>query len=787
MLPRGLAPSITFVCLGALHGPESMGEGHSTVCQPARGSNLCRSAGNEDENRHTTFIKHERCGMLCSEYNGQGKDELRVNRVFDQRLDGLWFDDALFQDAKLGTSEDPERARRRIRAARRRLFMPHVRHRFADWYQMGRKLGDGASAEVHQASARSVDPTTGLPSGDSVSSRRVAVKVFRLDVGGGDRKLAPAEIRGQQEFFKAEWEMLAQLEHPHIVRMYECFKDTTALYIVMELCLGGELIEYVKEISRQRGKGGLEEAGARKLFKQMLYAGSYLHSNKIVHRDVKLENFLLVGDLESKGSDLIKLCDFGTAVYLTDRAPRAYGRIGTLSYTSPEVCADRGATVLADAWSLGVVLYVLLVGAKPFRSKVEEPRDETMRRIQMGAYNQARPGWKAMSSGSRDLVKKLITVEEISRITSWDALKHSWLAKDPTANGNRNSPRDGASSEDDAEDAGNEALRGLADSAYDELRMLSQATTLDPLQRFVLGLCARLTCEADLLAKSLWTTWYHLFFTLDMNKDGVVDFAEIARGMWTVMGPTAGLSAGKLGNMVRAVDLNASGSIEWSEWAAAAMMSTNSFSCKDELLTNALRLIRRNSASDEPLARDKTEELPNDGKFEPRSVTRDSQEDSLAPDSTERSTQVRELLSSWINPQEDLIANLANESAHSSAPEVGLEDLREVLRSTLWISSKDEFQLGSATPRQSSTPSPRDTAMSKRDSEFDLAASPMPSPRGDSWLSQTPLGKSVVSGPIVAPSAPCFVSAAVGGGDDSEPNSPRGFHRSDSSASLSDK
>jgi len=555
----------------------------------------------------------------------------------------------------------------------------------------------------------------------------------------------------------------------------------------MELCHGGELIEYVKEVSKQRGRGGLEEEGARNLFRQMLYAGSYLHANKIVHRDIKLENFLLVGASKTvfgqsrpEGPDVIKLCDFGTAVHLTERAPRAYGRIGTLSYTSPEVCADKGATVLADAWSLGVVLYVLLVGAKPFRSKMEEPREETMRRIQMGAYNQARPGWKTVSSGSRDLVKRLITVEEPLRMSTFDAMRHYWLVGHP-ANGNGE-----GSDENDPKSQPREPdpLENLTESAADALRILSQAELLDPLQRFVVSLCARLTGEGEMLRQSVWPIWYNLFYTLDSNKDGLLDFAELARGMWAVLGATARPNAAQLGAMVRAIDLNLSGAVEWNEWAAAALISTQNFSCKDELLATALRLIRRS-----------TDDLPGGENtlvedFPPETSNTEAENQSLRPlidiadgrqadqdappDSMARSAQVRELMSTWINPQDDLITSLmSGTNISTSTPSVGLADLREVLRSTVWVTSEDRIVTGPTTPRTNSRPDSSALPVRKTPTnsevpfDMDLVSSPLPSPRQ---------GHSVLSGPIVVPSAQ-LVRLGYGSGDDSEPNSPRGFDR----------
>merc|ERR1719215_45506 len=234
-------------------------------------------------------------------------------------------------------------------------------------------------------------------------NRKVAVKVFNVDslAGARSRTADPTSSKRRQSY-QAEKEMLTMLDHPHIVRMYECFEEDTRLYIVLEVCKGGELYTRLVKDSRKAGGGGMEEAQVKELFRQMLLAVGYLHSQNIVHRDIKTENFLLVGEKNSPQNNVLKLCDFGTATRLTNEMPRSMESIGTLSYTAPEIYNNRGATVAADCWSLGVVLYVLVTGTNPFRLPGAVNREETIKRIKEGNFDRSRIAWRNVSEPAQD-------------------------------------------------------------------------------------------------------------------------------------------------------------------------------------------------------------------------------------------------------------------------------------------------------------------------------------------------------------------------------------------------
>lgn len=164
-----------------------------------------------------------------------------------------------------------------------------------------------------------------------------------------------------------------QLHHPHVTQMYEVIATESYIWIVTELCSGGELFDYLAE------KGRLSEEETRIIFGQLCLAVAYLHDKGIVHRDLKLENVLL--DERCR----VKLGDFGfTREY--ERGVYMETFCGTTGYAAPEVlqgkrylgpgkwwsvCIRTTRLILiffaeVDIWSIGVILYCLLTGTLPF-------------------------------------------------------------------------------------------------------------------------------------------------------------------------------------------------------------------------------------------------------------------------------------------------------------------------------------------------------------------------------------------------------------------------------------
>eukprot|EP00929_Paragymnodinium_shiwhaense_P026183 TRINITY_DN15618_c0_g1_i1.p1 TRINITY_DN15618_c0_g1~~TRINITY_DN15618_c0_g1_i1.p1 ORF type:complete len:852 (-),score=176.82 TRINITY_DN15618_c0_g1_i1:269-2824(-) len=577
--------------------------------------------------------------------------------VFESNRAGVESDGILSDGDEEDADGNPRGKRKgtRLVLARQRVFSPHLQLKFSQAYRIERQIGEGSYGSVYEATAlrsphlktpgaastaasprkppaaadrpaaeeRTMvggDAAAGTPAPaaqydeQKAARRQVAVKCFKLGKPQNkDEPLTPhsqekhaREVASRRASFERERSILAQLEHPHIVRMFECFEEASALYIVMEVCKGGELyVRIVQKARDSRGsRGGFEEPTARMFFRQMLFATSYLHAHRIVHRDIKTENFLLLGEQGSPEGDMIKLCDFGTAVQLTETQPRAMERIGTLSYTAPEIYAKAGADTIADAWSLGVVLYVLLVGASPFRTTGNEPREETVRRIKAGAFDKARPAWKALSPASMDIVCRFLVVKESHRLTASEALRHRWVEPrnlvgdaeinanlPPELTGGKASPRVLLSPRSSRA----ESLSNYAPYAPSVVLLISRFTQLHEMEQLALLVCAQMLPEAELLSRGLPIPWYDLFFALDADEDGRLSFPEFALGLSFLLGGRSRSYQAQLQHLVRALDVDCSGSVDWIEWVAVALLSVPPEAMNPEPLCTAFRLLDRPS------------------------------------------------------------------------------------------------------------------------------------------------------------------------------------------------
>lgn len=172
-------------------------------------------------------------------------------------------------------------------------------------------------------------------------------------------------------------------------------------------------------------KGALDETLAKSYLHQILLALNYLHFVvKVIHRDLKPENVLL-----TQGCRVVKLCDFGTAVKLcSGRGMKAQGRIGSLSYAAPEVYSSSSSDFASDMWSSGVLLYVMMCAASPFRNAGDtHPEKTAMERVKKGDINKNREKWKTMPSGAKKLLLRLLQLESEDRPSAHEALRMNGL------------------------------------------------------------------------------------------------------------------------------------------------------------------------------------------------------------------------------------------------------------------------------------------------------------------------------------------------------------------------
>ncbi|XP_028790807.1 CDPK-related kinase 3-like isoform X2 [Neltuma alba] len=223
------------------------------------------------------------------------------------------------------------------------------------------------------------------------------------------------------EDVRREVKMLKALSgHKNVVKFHDAFEDANNVYIVMELCDGGELLDRILS----RG-GRYTEEDAKTILFQALNVIAYCHLQGVVHRDLKPENFLFV----SKDDDSqMKLIDFGLSDFVRP-GERLSDVVGSAYYVAPEVL-HRSYSVEADLWSIGVITYILLCGSRPFWARSESG---IFRSVLKANPNFDDSPWPSVSPEAKDFVKRLLNKDLRKRMTAAQALTHPWLKNENQA------------------------------------------------------------------------------------------------------------------------------------------------------------------------------------------------------------------------------------------------------------------------------------------------------------------------------------------------------------------
>jgi len=276
-----------------------------------------------------------------------------------------------------------------------KLFIDETNDNPSKKYEILSKLGSGSFGSVYLAR-------------NKYTNEKVALKQIKKSSAN---LLSDGEITD-------EIEILKNLDHPDIVRIIESFNTKNSYILITEYCEGGELFDQVKN--------QLSETQIAVIFKQVLSGLAYLHSNNIVHRDLKLENILIHEIEKSKttGEDLfnIKIIDFGTArIFDKKRNPQSI--VGSSYYIAPEVLRQK-YNKECDLWSVGVILYMFIVGHAPFDGCDD---DEITTNIQRGIYRKNDRRWIKASKEVKDLIQKLLTYRPSQRLSAIQALNHPWF------------------------------------------------------------------------------------------------------------------------------------------------------------------------------------------------------------------------------------------------------------------------------------------------------------------------------------------------------------------------
>lgn len=261
-----------------------------------------------------------------------------------------------------------------------------------DKYELGAILGSGSFGQVREATVK-----------DAPTKEVRAVKMIERDNEDGEWS--------NQAIFVREVALLQQICHENIIRYYDFYEDVHFLYVVMELCKGGEIFGKIVELKR------FSEKNAAVLGQQMLRAIDYIHKINICHRDIKAENFMLA---EPSITSVVKMIDFGMACKF-EEGQALTELCGSPHYLAPELIGQK-YNHLADVWACGVLLYLLMYGHYPYDAK--QPRDIMVKILTEPIKWQTKA---KLSKYGLDFLKRMLEHDPKKRVSAEEALAHPWM------------------------------------------------------------------------------------------------------------------------------------------------------------------------------------------------------------------------------------------------------------------------------------------------------------------------------------------------------------------------
>ena len=265
---------------------------------------------------------------------------------------------------------------------------------FFDEYDLKEKLGEGSFGTVYKVIQRKTNYLR-------------AVKAIK-------KKYV------EKNEFLNEIELLKTVDHPNIIKLFDCYYDKTFYYLIEEYCSGGDLFDYIQK------EHFFTEKKASIIFKQILSAVNHLHKKNIIHRDLKPENIVFI---KTKNKDIfIKLIDFGASI--TFKGKSLTQELGTIYYMAPEVFMNNYKEK-SDIWSCGIILYTMLCGHPPFMGSDEK---SIKAKILHSKLNFPTKDFRNVSHEAIEFIKLLLCYDPMQRPSAEEALNNIWLSDKNNSN-----------------------------------------------------------------------------------------------------------------------------------------------------------------------------------------------------------------------------------------------------------------------------------------------------------------------------------------------------------------
>jgi len=321
---------------------------------------------------------------------------------------------------------------------------------------------------------------------------------------------------------KNEIDILKAMDHPNIVKAHEVYSHKRQIYLILELCDGGDLYTKLPYTEKHAGL----------IVGKLCSAIKYMHDHGIVHRDLKFENIMF----ENKGEDAeIKVIDFGLSKkFLDKKIGVMHEGVGTLYSMSPQVL--QGVyTSQADMWSVGVITYMLLSSHRPFYHKRRKVMIDRIMRVD---YTFEKDYWQSISSEAKDMIDQLLVMDPKKRNNADKALKHTWLSNEFNLSDRM-------------------ADQTTADSVQDNLIHYKDTSAL---KKIALNVIAHKSSSSEILELR------KLFDQYDTANNGVISFEEFKAALEKSNYPQE-----QVEEIFKSIDVNSTGNINYTEFVAATL------------------------------------------------------------------------------------------------------------------------------------------------------------------------------------------------------------------------
>lgn len=357
--------------------------------------------------------------------------------------------------------------------------------------------------------------------------------------------------------FSNEIAVLKTVDHPNIIKLFDCYYDNNYYYMVEEYCSGGDLYDYIRK------QKYFSEKKAAFILSQLLSAVNHLHKKSIVHRDLKPENIVFIktknekekanqSNKNNKEDIFIKLIDFGTSISIK-KDGNLTQELGTIYYIAPEVFKNN-YNERADIWSVGIILYTMLCGHPPFCGN----KEEIIKNKILHSKLQFLPkDFSKVSSEAINFVKSLLTYDPSKRPSAEEALDNKWLNQ---------------MTKPSAEDHILEA---------NVLLNLSKFTSAVTLQKATLSFIANQMAQNEEIQKLKAE-----FDKIDDNKDGVISREELIKCMESLYPHEEAVK--KANEIFEEIDFNNDGTINFSEFLTVNMKKEKYYN--EDMLIKAFKM-----------------------------------------------------------------------------------------------------------------------------------------------------------------------------------------------------